>query len=155
MKRGASYIRKKRALRQKISAEAQNLFAFLAKSDIIISTTKHVSVAQLDRVTASDAVGSGFDSRRAHQKKGGMHNFVHPALWHVRYPFCRRFAQVLPPAVQSLPRKPRKSQPQEKKAAGGHGPREQISEKSAADKTAARQGGHSAVGSGRDTSRSV
>ena len=27
-----------------------------------------MSVAQLDRVTASDAVGSGFDSRRAHQK---------------------------------------------------------------------------------------
>lgn len=63
MQTGASYIRKKRALRQKFSAEAQNLFAFLAKSDIIISTTKHVSVAQLDRVTASDAVGSGFDSR--------------------------------------------------------------------------------------------
>lgn len=28
----------------------------------------NVSVAQLDRVTASDAVGFGFDSRQAHHK---------------------------------------------------------------------------------------
>ena len=62
-------LQRKRALRQKFSAEAQKLFAFFAKFGIM-NTTQYVSVAQLDRVTASDAVGSGFDSRRAHQKKG-------------------------------------------------------------------------------------
>ena len=39
-----------------------------------MNTTQYVSVAQLDRVTASDAVGSGFDSRRAHQIGGQDHD---------------------------------------------------------------------------------
>ena len=47
-----------------------------------------MSVAQLDRVTASDAVGSGFDSRRAHQN--GSHPYGWLPFWHTRRKRTRR-----------------------------------------------------------------
>ena len=47
-----------------------------------------MSVAQLDRVTASDAVGSGFDSRRAHQN--GSHPYGWLPFWHDRRKRTRR-----------------------------------------------------------------
>ena len=47
-----------------------------------------MSVAQLDRVTASDAVGSGFDSRRAHQNGSHPHGWL--PFWHTRRKRTRR-----------------------------------------------------------------
>ena len=60
------------------------LIVFSAKS-AIVSVIQNAPVAQLDRVSASEAEGRGFESRRAHQfkknpRKGiffiGAHRFV-------------------------------------------------------------------------------